>query len=383
MFGGGAFVGLVERAIRGGPRFSVVPVLIALVFAGFVAAVGPRCSKPALAPLGPLGVVLIACALATNHGSGDGAVLYMWPVLWTSYFYGRKGAALIVVWVGGVHGLVVRSFPHGLAYVGRWLEVVVAAIVAAVVVQILVRRSDRLVARLERSETRFRELAERTPDIVFRFSRVPDPHFEYLSPSFETITGVPVATVETDFGAFAAVLDDAGLALVADVVADRNFQPHVDLAFRRKDGTIGVFDLHVVETADGTQGVGRDVTEIRALQAQLAEQATRDPLTGLANRRLLDELLGRALRRANRSRTPLTVAFVDLDRFKSVNDTHGHDAGDEVLCAAAARLQTAVRERGCRRPLRGRRIRRCLRRRRRHRGPRSRRADPQRAQRPN
>ena len=51
-------------------------------------------------------------------------------------------------------------------------------------------------------------------------------------------------------------------------------------------------------------GIGRDVTEVRALQAQLAEQATRDPLTGLANRRLLDELLGRALRRAERSGTP-------------------------------------------------------------------------------
>lgn len=110
------------------------------------------------------------------------------------------------------------------------------------------------------------------------------------------------------------------------------------------DGTFGVFDLHVVESVDGVQGVARDVTEIRALQAQVAEQATRDPLTGLANRRLLDELLARALHRTNRSGTPLTVAFLDLDGFKSVNDTHGHDAGDTVLRATAARLQTAVRD---------------------------------------
>ena len=71
-------------------------------------------------------------------------------------------------------------------------------------------------------------------------------------------------------------------------------------------------------------------------------RATRSP--GLANRRLLAELLGRALRRANRSGTPLTVAFLDLDKFKSVNDTYGHDAGDAVLRATAARLQTAVRD---------------------------------------
>jgi diguanylate cyclase (GGDEF)-like protein/PAS domain S-box-containing protein len=221
---------------------------------------------------------------------------------------------------------------------------VVAVSVVAVVVQVLVRHADQLVSRLEHSEARFRELADRAPDIVFLFSRVPEPHFEYLSPSFERITGIPVAAVKAEFGEFAAVLDDAERAVLADVIAGRNFQPHVDLAFRRKDGTMGVFDLHIVETADGMQGVARDVTEIRDLQAQLADQATRDPLTGLANRRLLDELLGRALRRANRSSAPLTVAFLDLDKFKSVNDTHGHDAGDAVLRATAARLQTAARD---------------------------------------
>jgi len=207
-----------------------------------------------------------------------------------------------------------------------------------------IRDNDELHHDLELNEARFRELAERTPDIVFQFSHVPEPHFEYLSPSFETITGIPVATVKANFGAFAAAHDDAGRAGLADFIAGRNFQPHLDLAFRRKDGTFGVFDLHVVETADGTQGVARDVTEMRALQAQLAEQAARDPLTGLANRRLLDELLGRALRRANRSGTKLTVAFLDLDKFKSVNDTHGHDAGDAVLRATATRLQAAVRD---------------------------------------
>ncbi len=207
-----------------------------------------------------------------------------------------------------------------------------------------IRDNEELQRDLELNEARFRELADRSPDVIFRFSRAPEPHFEYLSPSFEHITGIPVAAVEADFRVFAAALDDAGRELVADAVADRHFHPRVDLAFRRKDGTMGVFDLRVVETHDGRQGVGRDVTEIRALQVQLAEQATRDPLTGLANRRLLDELLGRSLRRANRSGTPLAVAFLDLDNFKSVNDTHGHDAGDAVLRATAERLLTAVRD---------------------------------------
>jgi len=207
-----------------------------------------------------------------------------------------------------------------------------------------IRDNEELRRNLTLSETRFRELADRSPDIVFRFTREPEPRIDYLSPSFEQLTGIPLAAVQSDLGVLAAALDDDGRALLADVIAGRHFQPRVDLTIRRTDATIAVFELRVVETRQGTHGVARDVTEIRALQTQLAEQATRDPLTGLANRRLLDELLGRALLRANRSGTSLTVAFLDLDNFKAVNDTYGHEAGDTVLRITAARLQTVARE---------------------------------------
>ena len=343
MYAGGGLVGLIALAIPGGPQFSAVPSCTALVLAGALTAVGSRLSTSTLGLFGPVGAVIVAFALAARQGSGDGALLYVWPVLWTSYFYGRKGTALIVVVVGAAHAVAVRSFPPGLAHFDRWLDVVVAVTVVAIAVQILVRRTDHLVSQVGLREAQFRELADQTPDIVFRLSRVPEPHFDYLSPSFEHVTGIPVAAVEDDFQAFAARLSDGGRAVLAALIADRAFQPHVDLPFRRKDGTVGVFDLHAVKTADGAQGTARDVTEIRALQAQLVEQATRDPLTGLGNRRLLDEFLVQALGRVNRSGAHLTVAVLDLDGFKAVNDTHGHEAGDTVLCATAARLQAAVR----------------------------------------
>ncbi len=344
MYAGGGLIGLVAAAIPGGPSFSVIPSCVALIVAGLLAVVGPRLSKLTLAPLGPAGVVLVAHTLATRNGAGDAAVLYMLPVLWTSHFYGRKGAVLIVVLVGVAHAVAVHSFPQGLADIDRWLDVVVAAIVVAVVVQLLVRHADQLVSRLQRSESRFRELADRSPDVVFSLSRLPDAHFVYQSPSFERITGIPVAAVVADSRVFARAYGAAGRAEMDDLIAGRDFRPRRDIPFRRVDGTLGVFELHVVKTPVGAQGTARDVTEIRALQAQLAEQAMRDPLTGLANRRLLDELLGQAIGRINRSGTHLTVAVLDLDGFKSVNDTHGHDAGDAVLRTMAARLQTAVRD---------------------------------------
>ncbi|HEV7526566.1 MAG TPA: diguanylate cyclase [Acidimicrobiia bacterium] len=207
-----------------------------------------------------------------------------------------------------------------------------------------IRDNDELRRSLERSEARFRELADGSPDIVLRISRDPTPHFDYVSPSARILTGISASAVRANFQVFVDALDPATQGLLADAIAGRPLPDRFDTTIRRPDGTLVIFEVHVAETPDGLQGTGRDVTEIRSLQAQLAEQATQDPLTGLANRRLLDELLGRALRRANRSGEPLTVAFLDLDDFKSVNDTYGHDAGDAVLRATAARLQVAVRD---------------------------------------
>jgi diguanylate cyclase (GGDEF)-like protein len=207
-----------------------------------------------------------------------------------------------------------------------------------------VRTNEELRRTLTLSETRFHELADRSPDIVLHVSREPELHIDYVSPSFEALTGIPGATVEADFSVFADALDSSTRAILANASVRDAVPPRFDATFRRADGTSAVFEVSIVESSDGIQGVARDVTEVRALQARLAEQATRDPLTGLANRRLLDELLGRAVLRSERSGHTLTVAFLDLDKFKCVNDTYGHDAGDAVLRATATRLRTAVRE---------------------------------------
>lgn len=79
-------------------------------------------------------------------------------------------------------------------------------------------------------------------------------------------------------------------------------------------------------------------------EAALKRQALYDPLTGLPNRSLLDDRLLRALARLDRSRKLIAVLFIDLDRFKVINDSLGHVFGDEVLRAVARRLQTAVRD---------------------------------------
>ncbi len=76
---------------------------------------------------------------------------------------------------------------------------------------------------------------------------------------------------------------------------------------------------------------------------RLRHQATTDPLTGLGNRRWLGERVGEELARAERQGEAVTLVVFDLDRFKAINDTHGHDVGDKVLMAASEMVKSALR----------------------------------------
>jgi len=93
----------------------------------------------------------------------------------------------------------------------------------------------------------------------------------------------------------------------------------------------------------GFRGVGRDVTEVRRSQERIAQLARFDPLTGLANRSLFREQLEVVAERAELSHKPAALLFVDLDRFKAVNDGFGHAAGDLLLRQVAQRLQALVK----------------------------------------
>jgi diguanylate cyclase (GGDEF)-like protein/PAS domain S-box-containing protein len=88
----------------------------------------------------------------------------------------------------------------------------------------------------------------------------------------------------------------------------------------------------------------RDVTERKALEAEILYRAHHDTLTGLANRSAFTDRLELALARGRRSGNPVSLLMADLDGFKPVNDTHGHHAGDAVLVEVADRLRAAIRE---------------------------------------
>jgi diguanylate cyclase (GGDEF)-like protein len=86
-----------------------------------------------------------------------------------------------------------------------------------------------------------------------------------------------------------------------------------------------------------------DITERHALEQRLSELATHDSLTGLPNRVVLTDRTELAMKRMRRRGSAVALLFIDLDHFKSVNDTHGHDAGDDLLVQTTARLRLVLR----------------------------------------
>jgi diguanylate cyclase (GGDEF)-like protein len=94
----------------------------------------------------------------------------------------------------------------------------------------------------------------------------------------------------------------------------------------------------------GTLLMAHDVTDRKDVEGRLAHLALHDPLTGAANRTLYFDRLAHALDQAARSRRPVAVLYVDLDRFKQVNDELGHGVGDRVLVEVARRLRSVVRK---------------------------------------
>ena len=124
----------------------------------------------------------------------------------------------------------------------------------------------------------------------------------------------------------------------------------LEVPMMRKDGSRFICDvvLRLARNPDGSTlgwvSTIRDVSRRHDYEAELERLATHDPLTGLANRRLFEQRLEQELADAIRHERSLAVAILDLDRFKDVNDQHGHPVGDRALRETAMRLESVQRK---------------------------------------
>ncbi|HEX8617799.1 MAG TPA: diguanylate cyclase, partial [Thermoanaerobaculia bacterium] len=208
----------------------------------------------------------------------------------------------------------------------------------------------RAMRALQASEERYRLMAENSTDLIARIST--EGLFAYTSDAVRLLVGYEPQEL-AGRSVFELVLEEDHYIIhraVAELQDGANASRTFSYRARRKDGTHVWFETtsRAIRNADGAiseiVSVSRDITERRDAEAQIEYQAYHDALTGLPNRLLFRDRLTIALAHAKRQQSPLTVMFLDLDRFKYVNDTLGHSLGDELLRAVAARLRSVLRE---------------------------------------
>jgi diguanylate cyclase (GGDEF)-like protein/PAS domain S-box-containing protein len=199
---------------------------------------------------------------------------------------------------------------------------------------------------LRESEARYRLMAENSTDVIARTS--PEGLFLYVSEAIRRLLGYePAEMIGKCFPEIMHPDDRAALhTLVPDAYGHHTF------AYRglRKDGSMVWLESTAGELTDENGktteiiSVTRDISDRRRAEEQIEYHAYHDGLTGLPNRLLFRDRLTIALAHAKRQQSPLVLMFLDLDRFKVVNDTLGHSLGDELLRAVAARLRSVLRE---------------------------------------
>ncbi|WP_081194931.1 putative bifunctional diguanylate cyclase/phosphodiesterase [Halomonas sp. BC1] len=229
-----------------------------------------------------------------------------------------------------------------------WIEVTVSTgdrVIYVIARDITQRKAtERQLTLLERS------VESSTNGVVIVDAQQPDLPMVYVNSAFERITGYSRDAALGRNGRFlqGEETDSATLALLRKGIQEQR-DVHVVIRNYRRNGAPFWNDLYIspVRDDDGVVthfiGAQNDITAQREYQAQLSHNANHDALTGLPNRLLLDQRLAQGCLLAKRYHRYLAVLFIDLDDFKPINDTLGHEVGDFMLLEVAKHLEEELR----------------------------------------
>jgi diguanylate cyclase (GGDEF)-like protein/PAS domain S-box-containing protein len=260
-------------------------------------------------------------------------------LLWTTVGMGLgQGAIALHLAPTFIHEPVVQGVA-GLGLTGALLVIWMLGHSAAL--------RETLELELRRSEHRFSALVTSSSDIVLVVGT--DGVLTYASPAFEAVLGYPSGASEGLMGERLIYPDDRETLRAAMAAAGGSGSPiHEEIRLQRVDGEVRWFEAAVTNltkdpAVEGFVANLRDITRRKDAEDRLSHAALHDALTGLPNRSLIHNRAEQMLARARRQHTPVAALFIDLDDFKDINDTLGHEAGDELLAAVASRVAGVVR----------------------------------------
>jgi diguanylate cyclase (GGDEF)-like protein/PAS domain S-box-containing protein len=347
---GAAFVGLslVLPHPSGGNTTALILTATGMAVAGLLCWIGAEgISTPVTH-----GVLVLTAAVTglliyeSAIAAGQYGSIWVWATLIAAYFFPRRVAALHVIWILVVYAVALAVVPSTAGYspVTRWFFTAVSLNVVMLFTSLIVARR----ARADRRARRFFDLSQDmlcTLDAEGRIVEANEAWEQFLGYRSEELQGRRLLDLTHP--------DDHEHA-VAEAIAVFNGEPSVGLEARvwSKDGRLHWLRSSSALAADEEMLYARatDITELKQVEAEretLLERveslARSDALTGLPNRRALDEQLPREMARARRGESDLCLAIVDLDRFKAYNDSHGHLAGDTLLRECAIAWDTALR----------------------------------------
>jgi diguanylate cyclase (GGDEF)-like protein/PAS domain S-box-containing protein len=222
-------------------------------------------------------------------------------------------------------------------------------VVAEQAMERLAERSAAASAELARVEAQLRAVLNGSSDAIAQYS--PDLRYRYVNPAGERLRGMALEDLigRTDREIVPDIPGlDAWESALREVLSTGAPREH-EFSLVLHDGREGWFHTTMSPETDVSGAVvgvltsTRDVTQAKLAERALAHQAMHDPVTGLANRYLLMDRLGQAMLRLERHSGRVALVFIDLDHFKTINDSYGHEVGDEVLVELARRLSSVGR----------------------------------------
>jgi diguanylate cyclase (GGDEF)-like protein/PAS domain S-box-containing protein len=325
----------------GGDNSALAATAAAMVVAGgFCWFLAPRIPLAAAhlllgATTGATGLLIYESGVAVGqYGS-----IFVWGTLIAAYFFPRRVAIAHLAWLLAVYAAALASVESTAGYspLTRW-------IFTAVSLSVVMTLTSAIVARRARADLRARRFFELSQDMLCTADM--DGYFVELNSAWrrlgysdEELRSAPFIELVHPDDRARTEAESAGL-----------FEGHETVGFENrylaKDGSWRWLRWSSTLSPDETLIYARatDVTELKKIESErenllreVAALARSDALTGLPNRRMLDEQLPREMGRARRGESDLCLAIVDLDHFKTYNDTNGHLAGDEMLrrCAIA------------------------------------------------